>query len=144
VVLIIRAPGQRLAGSTTEALAEFVDVYPTLCELAGLPIPEALEGTSLVPAMAHPDRPWKKAAFSQYPRKKVMGHSMRTDRYRYTEWAEAGKEPVGIELYDHRNDPDENVNLAGKPEHQKVVRELARLLHAGWREALPSTAPAGG
>ena len=136
-LLIFSLPGQRTAGTTTAVLAEFVDIYPTLCELAGLPIPEGLEGTSLAPVLNAPDRPFKKAAFSQYPRLKLMGHSIRTDRYRYTEWAEPGQEPVGIELYDHQADPGENVNLAGKPEQKGVVKELAAKLHAGWREALP-------
>ena len=103
--LIFSAPGQKHAGATTDALAEFVDVYPTLCELCGLPIPKGLEGTSLVPVINDPNRPWKRAAFSQYPRRKVMGHSIRTDRYRYTEWAAPGAEPAAIELYDHQHDP---------------------------------------
>ena len=138
--LIFSAPGQKNPGATTDALAEFVDVYPTLCELCGLPIPEGLEGTSLVPVMGDPNRPWKQAAFSQYPRRKVMGHSMRTDRYRYTEWAVPGQEPVAIELYDHRTDPQENVNVAGRPENKDVVAKLSRMLHAGWRAALPPDA----
>jgi len=135
--LIFSAPGQKTAGSKTDALAEFVDIYPTLCELAGLPLPEGLEGTSLVPVINDPGCPWKKAAFSQYPRGSVMGYSMRTPRYRYTEWAEPGKDPVGVELYDHENDPEENVNLAVMSEHEELVKELSRQLKAGWRGALP-------
>ncbi len=65
-----------------------------------------------------------------------MGHSMRTDRYRYTEWAEPGKEPVARELYDHRTDPDENANIADRPEHRELVANLSRELRAGWRRAL--------
>jgi len=139
--LIFSVPGQKRPGAKTDALAEFVDIYPTLSELCGLPIPEGLEGTSLVPVIEAPDRPWKGAAFSQYPRKKVMGHSMRTDRYRYTEWAVPGEPPVAVELYDHRTDPDENVNLANKPENKELVAELSRLLDAGWRAALPPDVP---
>lgn len=136
--LIISAPGQKHAGAATDALAEFVDIYPTLCELCGLPLPEGLEGTSLVPVMQDPDRPWKSAAFSQYPRGQVMGYSMRTDRYRYTEWLpKGGGEPVARELYDHQEDPQENVNLAGRPEHEHLVQQLSRQLHAGWQAALP-------
>ena len=89
VPMIFSAPGQKAAGAKTDALVEFVDIYPTLCELCGLPLPDGLEGTSLVPLLDEPDRPWKTAAFSQYPRGKAMGYSMRTDRYRYTEWAPA-------------------------------------------------------
>jgi iduronate 2-sulfatase len=138
VPMIISAPNQKTAGRTTAALSEFVDIYPTLCELAGLPLPQGLEGTSLVPVLNDPGRPWKTAAFSQYPRGKVMGHSIRTDRYRYTEWAEPDKEPVGLELYDHQADPAENVNLAGRPEQKELVAQLNRQLQAGWRGALPT------
>lgn len=138
--LIISAPGQATAGEPTRALCEFVDIYPTLCELTGLPLPEHLEGTSLAPLMDEPTRPWKRAAFSQYPRSGgIMGYSMRTDRYRYTEWrAERGAgEVVATELYDHEVDPGENVNVAGLPENAGLVAELAAQLAAGWQAALP-------
>lgn len=136
--LIISAPGQKNAGAKTEALAEFVDIYPTLCELAGLPKPSGLEGTSLVPAMRDPKRIVKTAAFSQYPRAGgVMGYTMRTDRYRYTEWVKDGKETVGIELYDYKTDPKGNVNIAGKPENKQLAAKLAKMLHDGWKAALP-------
>lgn len=138
-LLIASSPGQNNAGARTDALVEFVDIYPTLCELCGLPIPEGVEGTSFAPVMENPKRPWKKAAFSQYPRGKIMGYTIRTDRYRYTEWAQPGEEPVGIELYDHGSDPDENVNVAHRPENDELVRKLQELLHAGWRSALPPT-----
>ena len=141
-LLIVRAPGAARGGTQTDALSEFVDIYPTLCDLAGLPIPGGLEGASFAPVLAQPDRPWKNAAFSQYPRGKLMGYSIRTDRYRYTEWAEPGAKPVGVELYDHRNDPGENVNLANRPAQQALVRELAEQLHAGWRKARPESAGA--
>jgi len=63
---------------------------------------------------------------------------MRTDRYRYTEWATPGQQPMGIELYDHRADPQETVNIAAAPENAELVAELSRKLHAGWRAAIPS------
>jgi len=136
--LIFRAPHQKNRGAKTDALAEFVDIYPTLCDLAGLPIPEGLEGISLAPVIENPNRPWKKAAFSQYPRAKgIMGRSLRTDRYRYTEWAEEGKEPVAVELYDYKTDPKGNVNIAGLPENKELVAQLAKMLREGWRAALP-------
>lgn len=135
--LLFAVPGQKNPGAKTQALAEFVDIYPTLSELCGLPLPAGLEGTSLAPVLNDPQRPWKPAAFSQYPRGKVMGYSMRTDRYRLTEWRESGRDPVGLELYDHKADPDENVNLAGRPEHKTTIAELVALLHTGWRGALP-------
>ena len=124
-------------GAASSALAEFVDIYPTLCELAGLSLPTGLEGTSLAPVMNDPNRPWKPAAFSQYPRGKVMGYSVRTERYRFTEWAQPGKKPIARELYDHRTDPDENVNLADRPEQREPIARLEKILHAGWQAARP-------
>jgi len=133
------APGQAAAGRPTEALCEFVDIYPTLCELTGLALPAHLEGTSLAPLMDDPSREWKRAAFSQYPRGGAMGYSMRTDRYRYTEWqAKRGAgETVATELYDHEADPGENVNIAGAAESAALVQELSAMLEAGWQGALP-------
>jgi iduronate 2-sulfatase len=136
-LLVLSAPGGKGVGQKTDALVEFVDIYPTLCELCDLPLPDGLEGRSMAPVLQSPERPWKSAAFSQYPRGKVMGYSMRTDRYRYTEWAEPGKPPVGVELYDHQSDPAENANIAAKPEHADLIKRLAGQLHAGWREASP-------
>jgi hypothetical protein len=67
-----------------------------------------------------------------------MGYSMKTDRYRYTEWRpRGGGAPVAVELYDHRTDPQENVNLANLPDKKAVVAELSKQLQTGWRGALP-------
>jgi arylsulfatase A-like enzyme len=140
VPLIFRIPGAKNAGAKIDALVEFVDIYPTLCELCNLPLPPGLEGTSLVPLFENPSRPWKKAAFSQYPRAKAMGYSVRTDRYRYTEWLSLDRKTVlARELYDHGVDPLESENLADKPEMKSTVEELSRLLHAGWEAALPES-----
>jgi len=136
--LIISAPGETKQGAHTDALVELVDVYPTLVELAGLPMQQGLEGTSVVPLLNRPNLNWKRAAFSQYPRGRVMGYSIRTDRYRYTEWSERGKAPVGVELYDHRTDEGENINVADLPANDSVVVELSRQLKSGWRAAKPS------
>lgn len=134
--LILRVPGKR-AGARSAALVEFVDIYPTLCELCGLTLTEGLEGTSLVPLLVDPTRRWKTAAFSQYPRGKVMGYSMKTDRYRYTEWREADGKAAAVELYDHQADPAEDVNLAGQPGREQLAAELRRQLKGGWRAAVP-------
>ncbi|MGH8703003.1 MAG: sulfatase/phosphatase domain-containing protein, partial [Burkholderiales bacterium] len=95
--------------------------------------------------LARPHRQWKQAAFSQYPRDEVgaMGYTMRTDRYRYTEWLDAGGAVVGRELYDHQTDPNENVNAADQPKHKKLVEELSLQLRLGWRAALPRGAASG-
>lgn len=147
--LILAAPDQSNPGSRTAALVEFVDVYPTLCELAGLPLPGDLEGISLVPLMRRPDRPWKTAAFSQAVRGihpfgtfdeiTSIGHSIRTDRYRYTEWAKPGAKPSARELYDYQEDPGETRNLASEEDYEPLVGQLRRRLHAGWPAALPES-----
>lgn len=134
--LICAAPGQKAPGRHTKALVEFVDIYPTLCELAGLPPPAHLEGTSFAPLLGEPNRPWKSAAFSQYPRGAgLMGYSMRTDRYRLTRWMSRDGREAAIELYDHQLDPQENVNLAGRPENQALVKELTEKMKGGWKAA---------
>lgn len=135
--LIISVPGQKQRGAKTDALVEFVDVYPTLAAAAGLPIPATLEGSSFLPVVEDPQRPWKRAAFSQYPRGENMGYSMRTDRYRYTEWQTPSKDVIARELYDHENDSGETVNLAGRAEHAELVSQLGRQLREGWQAALP-------
>jgi len=142
VPMIFAAPGIQGAGNSTDALAEFVDIYPTLCGLAGLPLPGHLQGTSLVPVLGDVGRSVKSAAFSQYPRRHegrgLMGYSMRTDRWRYTEWIDRQSgDVVARELYDHVNDPAENENVAEKTDNRAVVKELSTQLAKGegWREA---------
>ena len=133
------------AGTHTNALVEFVDVYPTLSELAGLPLPAHLEGLSLKPLLDSPNRPWKTAAFSQYPRPKtasgdLMGYSMRTDRYRFTVWVAAGDHTKidAIELYDHATDPQENYNIAKQPANAALVEQMMKQWRGGWQEAKPA------
>jgi arylsulfatase A-like enzyme len=140
--LILSVPGMKNAGTHTDALVEFVDVYPTLSELAGLSLPEHLEGVSVKPLLDDPKRPWKTAAFSQYPRAKIkglMGYSMRTDRYRFTVWVSL-LDPAkvdAIELYDHQIDPQENVNIAKDPIHAELVQRLMAQWKKGWQGAKP-------
>ena len=136
--LMARVPGMSSAGTTTDALVEFVDMYPTLCELCGLDIPDHCEGTSFAPLLDQPDRPWKQAAFSQYPRQgNVMGYAMRTDRYRYIEWQDRTTgECQARELYDHASDAQENTNLAESADAD-LLKQLSAQLRAGWENALP-------
>ena len=136
--LLASAPGMKAKGRKTNALVEFVDVFPSLCDLAGLPLTEGLEGTSFKPLLDDPLLPWKKAAFSQYPKGGNFGTAMRTDRYRYVEWKNKQGEIAARELYDHETDPQENENVAGKPEHAGVLAELAAQLQAGWKASQPS------
>jgi arylsulfatase A-like enzyme len=141
--LIISAPGQKAAGKTSAALTEFVDIYPTLCDLAGVPFPDDLEGVSLKPLMDNPELPWKTAAFSQYPRKSdgqaLMGYSMRTDRYRFTVWVDRDDHTKvdAVELYDHQTDPEENTNVAKDPANAELVKSLMKQWEGGWQASKP-------
>lgn len=140
--LILSVPGRSTAGRVSDALVEFVDLYPTLADLCGLPLPEGLEGSSLAPLLDDPDRPWKAAAFSQYPRNipgkgRAMGYAMRTDRHRFVAWTLPDGTVDAFELYDHQGDPHEDRNLAADPAHADLVARLAAQLREGWRAARP-------
>jgi arylsulfatase A-like enzyme len=148
--LILSAPGMKNAGQHTKALVEFVDIYPTLSDLAGLPLPPHLEGISLKPLLDDPQRAWKTAAFSQYPRKggktgtgDLMGYSMRTDRYRFTVWVTQADHAkvVATELYDHQTDPQENQNIANVPANAELVADLMAQWNKGWQGAKPASLP---
>jgi iduronate 2-sulfatase len=131
--LIVSDPAMP-AGAETDALVEFVDIYPSLCGLCRLPLPGHLEGASFAPLMAKPDRPWKNAVFSRFH----QGDSVKTDRYRYTEWVKKGEqEPFEWMLYDHQTDPMENTNIADRPENEQLLEQMRGTLRKGWREALP-------
>ncbi len=123
IVAMPDAPG----GRRTRALTEFVDVYPSLCELANMDVPEHAEGDSFAELLASPRRAGKEAAFSRYQ----TGESIRTDRYLYTEWTDDQGRRTAHMLYDHELDPAENTNLADRPDQRQTVAELADRLHAG-------------
>ena len=135
--LIISVPGHE-AGQT-KALVEFVDIYPTLLEACGLPARPDLEGISLMPLFQHPDRAWKRGAFSQFPRPwtyqgepAVMGYTMRTERYRYTEWVRFRTyQSLARELYDQEADSAEIRNLAEDPGYAGLVYKLGHQLRQG-------------
>jgi arylsulfatase A-like enzyme len=142
--LILSAPGQRGAGRKTPALTESVDIYPSLCEICELPRPLGLEGSSFVPLFEDPDRLWKRAVFSQSPCQipgvgAGMGYSMRTARYRYTEWTVEDNPFRSAELYDYETDPLEQRNIANRPENISLVNGLSGMLREGWRASLPPT-----
>ena len=125
VPLLMRVPGQIQKGVKTSALVEFVDIYPTLCEMAGLKLPDHLQGTSFVPVIANPDMQWKEGAISVWPlgrndpEKLIMGYCIQTDQYRYTEWTrESTGEVLAVDLFDHKNDPDENYSISNVPENK--------------------------
>ena len=124
--LIVKAPGIA-GGRTTRGLTEFIDIYPSLCELAGLTPPSHLEGKSFVPLMKDPDLKWKPAAIGRYR----SGNTIRTDRYRFTLYAGSKGKPGTRMLYDHEDDPMEDVNVAGHETNKKVIQRLAEELHQG-------------
>ncbi len=126
VPLVVAAPGIAGGGKSSPRLVELIDIYPTLVDLCGLPSVDGLEGKSLKPLLQDPNRPWSEAAYTQVLRGAVQGRSVRTERWRYTEW-DAGKQ--GAELYDHQADPNEYVNLADDPSRADVRAHLRQLLH---------------
>lgn len=131
IPLIISGPGLPV-GATTLALTEHVDVYPTLCELCGLPLPLFLEGASAVPAARDADFPWKQAVFAS----RRDDRSVRTRQYRYSEFKDASGTVHARELFDYREDPFEAFNLAGRPAYRDTETTLAAMLNQGW-EAFP-------
>jgi iduronate 2-sulfatase len=174
--LIIRTPGMAAlgtAGKKCESPVEFVDLFPTLVDLANLPPPAQpagleMQGASLRPLLEDPTQPWKKGAFSQHSRNITgtgivrpgngMGYSMRTHRYRYTEWwrtqttieATGGSldrdvklfdTPEFRELYDEEGDPGETVNLAVDPAYASLVAELSTALAGGNGWSTAAVAP---
>eukprot|EP00117_Sycon_ciliatum_P027848 scpid89841/ scgid22523/ Iduronate 2-sulfatase; Alpha-L-iduronate sulfate sulfatase; Iduronate 2-sulfatase 42 kDa chain; Iduronate 2-sulfatase 14 kDa chain len=178
VPFLLHVPGVTESGMQSDALVELIDIYPTLTDLAGLPQPElcpthshnisvCVEGISAAPLLKDPKQQWKKGAFSQYarpnsgifyipdhkypnpPRESVMGYSIRTDKWRFTEWVRFNRtlaianwtDVWGTELYDHStpttNFNDENVNRAYDKSTEEVIAQLKDMLVAGWRDALP-------
>jgi uncharacterized sulfatase len=136
VPLIVHSPGAKANGRASGSLAELVDVYPTLCDLAGVPAPAVLEGKSLRPVLADPAAVLREGAFTQARRGANAAHwgrSVRTLKWRCTEWDEGRN---GVELYDHVNDPHEYTNLASDPRHAGVLKELRATLAA----RVPATA----
>ena len=130
VPLIVSAPGTPMArGKRTESLAELVDLYPTLSELCGLPQADHVSGKSLEPILRNPNRKVRDTAFTvteartvrRADKSKFLGRTIRTDRYRYTEWGEGA---FGNELYDYDRDPEELSNLARDPEYASLVKRL--------------------
>jgi uncharacterized sulfatase len=127
--LIIAAPGAKGKGKPSPRLVEFLDIYPTVAELAGLTPPKHLEGRSLKPLLDNPRANWDRPAFTQVWRATYPGHSVRTERYRYIEW-DNGKQ--GAQLYDCQTDPEEKRNLIDDPKHAKTVAELKALVRKNW------------
>jgi iduronate 2-sulfatase len=125
VPLIVKVPWKN-NGTKTEALIEFVDIYPTLCELAGLRMPFHLQGKSFVPIINNPDQLWHEAIFY----KNLNGETILTKTHAYTEWINSKTEqPIARMLYDHRVDPEENVNISELLGNQELIKSLHEKLN---------------
>lgn len=122
VPLIIAGPGVTATGASVTFPVEMVDFYPTLAELCNLTPPDSVAGVSLAEALKNPDRRLRESALTQY----ATGYSLRTMRYRYSQWGPEGS--AGVELYDHESDPDELHNLAQDPRQAETVKRLSALL----------------
>ena len=159
IPMILRVPGQKSAGQNTSAFVESVDIFPTLCALCRLPSPGYLEGTSFAPLIDNPEKEWKTAAFSQFTRygkdyglgkeNFLRGYSIRTKKWRYTEWWELGKGDVigqgnliSQELYSHDQDSEETVNIASLPENIEIITRLSERLRKGYTGEVPPGASA--
>lgn len=130
VPFLMVAPGVSMQAAVCTRVVELVDIYPTLADLCGLQAPSGLDGISMKPLLENPARPWKQAAFSC---KSATQRSLRTERWRYTQW----DGPDKAELYDHDNDPGEFNNLASDPDYRSVVSRLRTLLENDPRAAFP-------
>lgn len=141
IPLIVAAPGVSQPGGAVRGLVESVDVYPTLCALAGLPAPGNLDGVPFDAALRDPTAPTKPAVFHAYPRGERLGRALRTDRYRLVEWKVPGRAPESamLELYDYQSDPLETRNLAA--DHPEITDQLQAMLNE-LPEAKPQIPPA--
>lgn len=144
--LIISSPDIKTKGKTSYSPTGHIDIYPTICELAGLepPATQDLEGSSLVPVMKDPKKQVKKLAISQFSRndgdKPLMGYAYRGKRYRYVQWIQKdfkkGEESGPVyaeELYDYQEDPLEKVNVVDHPEYKQVVDNFKQTISDGWQ-----------
>lgn len=127
IPLLVIAPGQA-KGAASQSLVESVDIYPTLCELAGLPVPKDLDGRSVASAVKDPQAATKEAIVHVYPRGNRLGRAVRTKRYRLVEWKTIGAAPdtAEFELYDYEKDPLETANIAA--DQPQIVAELRAIL----------------
>ena len=138
VPLILSGAGVKAKGKKANALVEFVDIFPTLADVAGLSVPKYLHGKSMKPILQNPNKKTKDAAFSQFllgrfpPRPNVperMGYAIRTERFRYVEWYEWKNEERGefivSELFDHQIDPKENQNRVNESAFESDSKQLS-------------------
>lgn len=131
VPLMIYAPGETAEGKRCQSFVESLDIFPTVTDMCGLTPPDNLEGLSFRPLLRNPALDWKAAVYSQVQRGDIKGYSVRTKRWRYTEW-DYGK--AGSQLFDHNNDPHEYYNLIDRPGLENIIRQHKELLYANYQK----------
>jgi len=129
VPVIVAAPGAKGGGKVSLRTVELLDLYPTLADLAGLEAPKGLEGASLRPLLEDSAAAWTRDAYTQVERNGFAGYSVRTERWRYSEWDDGKK---GAELYDEEKDPGELRNLLDDPAQKDVVADLNARVKKNW------------
>jgi uncharacterized sulfatase len=141
--MIVAGPGVTARNRSTTRIVEFLDIYPTLADLARVSPPPGLQGRSLTPLLKDPRAEWRHPALTQVRRfvnaaqnptvagvaanATFMGYSVRTEQWRYTEWDDGKR---GVELYDEVKDPDELRNLADDPNHRATLAQMQKLLRS--------------
>ena len=152
VPVIVRYPNQEFQGGKANGMIELVDLFPSICEMAGIDIPDYMQGTSFVPLTKNPKLDWKKATFSQFHRrpkvsadgKRYMGYSMNTKEYHFISWyewdAQTGNRGKfkSYELYNKIFDPFETQNIAEREDMRDIIMTLSNQLESGWKKALPN------
>lgn len=129
VPLLLRNPGMKSTGKVTTSIVELLDLYPTLCDLAAIPQPDHLQGKSFAPLLDDPESDTGGTAMSQYSRRGLTGYSIRTDKYRYTEWIDRESGTTEYrELYDHRQNSQETRNALNDPDLSGELEKLADTL----------------
>jgi iduronate 2-sulfatase len=124
---MVRAPGK--ATGTSDLPVELIDLYPTLCELTGIPVPEHVKGKSFVAVLEDPGAAHRTSAYSSYLHGTVTGHSIRMGKYRYTEWYPKGATtPEAQVLTDLELDPGEESNVIDDPERKADLQKLRKEL----------------
>jgi arylsulfatase A-like enzyme len=118
--LFLSVPGMTEPGSVCERTVDLMSIYPTLCELCSLPVPEQAEGASIVELLKNPAAEWDRPAITTHGR---GNHAVRSERFRYIRYADGSEE-----LYDHQADPNEWTNRADDPKLKQVIADLARWL----------------
>ena len=117
--VILKVPWKK-GGIKTDAMVEFIDVYPTLCDLARIDIPDHVQGESLVKYYDNPNHKGKSFVYSRF----IKGESVKNQEFRYTEWLDSSQSRYAEMLYNHRTDPDENYNISGNNENTEIVNAL--------------------